>query len=373
MIPAGCGVLLILLTLLDAFEATVLPRRVTRRWRPTRVFYRVTWSVWRCFAERIPAGRYRENALGVFGPLSLLCLFATWTSTLIFGFAMLHWGRENQPGEQDFRQYLYMSGETFFTLGYGDVTPKTFGGKFLAVLEAGLGFGFMAVIIGYLPVLYQAFSRREQSIALLDGRAGSPPTAAEFVRRLGAGGACGELDRILPEWELWSADLLESHLSFPVLSFYRSQHDNQSWLGTLALILDVSAVLVVTGGAEHRRRAELAFAMARHASVDLCLVFWLPPVGVTVERLTDDEARRLIALRAAPEDSIQEQCKRLNELRALYEPFLRALSDYFRFRLPRFYPDRSAADNWQTSPWTTRAPSLTELPQAGADAESHFG
>ncbi len=265
-----------------------------------------------------------------------------------------------------------MSGETIFTLGYGDITPDSFPGKFLAVVEAGLGFGFMAVIIGYLPVLYQSFSRREQTIALLDGRAGSPPTAAEFVRRLGVTGACGELERMLPEWELWCAELLESHLSFPVLGFYRSQHDNQSWLATLAMILDVSALLVITGGAEYRRRAELTFAMARHASVDLCLVLWLPPGENSVERLTANEAQQLLALRMNSEPS-PEQIERLNELRALYEPFVQALAEFFQFRLPRFVPDRSAPDNWQTSPWSKRAPGLTDLANLDGDEESHFG
>lgn len=372
MILSFFGAILIFVALLDGFESTVLPRRVTRRWRPTRLYFRTTWSVWHRGAELFPVGRYRENALGVYGPLALLGLFAAWMCTLILGFAAIHYGLATLAGDRDVREYLYMSGETIFTLGYGDITPDTFFGKFLAVVEAGLGFGFMAVIIGYLPVLYQSFSRREQSIALLDGRAGSPPTAAEFVRRLGVAGACGELDRILTEWELWSADLLESHLSFPVLGFYRSQHDNQSWLAALATILDVSALLVITGGGEYRRRAELTFAMARHASVDLCLVLWLPPTAESKARLTTAEAQQLISLRLQG-NSTPEQIERLNELRGLYEPFLQSLAEFFKFRLPRFVPERSAPDNWQTSPWVKRAPGLTELPNIGADEESHFG
>lgn len=372
MVYCCLGAMLILLVLLDGFESTVLPRRITRRWRPTRLYFQSTWRLWRRAAALLPAGRYRENALGVFGPLALLGLFGVWIFTLILGFASIHRGLATLSAGSDFRDYLYMSGETIFTLGYGDVTPDSFSGKFLAVIEAGLGFGFMAVIIGYLPVLYQSFSRREQTIALLDGRAGSPPTAAEFVRRLGVKGACGELERILPEWELWCAELLESHLSFPVLGFYRSQHDNQSWLATLATILDVSALLVITGGDEYRRRAELTFAMARHASVDLCLVLWLPPGNDPAERLTATEAQQLFALRSQG-DLSPEHLERLNELRALYEPFLQALADFFRFRLPGFVPDRAMPDNWQTSPWSRRAPGITDLANIGADEASHFG
>jgi hypothetical protein len=265
---------------------------------------------------------------------------------------------------------LYHSGETFFTLGYGDVTPVTYVGKLLAVAEAGIGFGFMAVVIGYLPVLYQAFSNRERSISLLDARAGSPPTAIELWRRFGHMAERSETDRFLAEWEIWSAELLESHLSFPVLCYYRSQHDNQSWLAALALVLDASSLLLVRGKQESRTRAQLTFAMARHAAVDMCLVFRLPPREPRAERLTDAEIARLFSSdEKRPSD---DQIGQLRELQAIYEPFLQALADYFRLFLPRFVSDRPTVDNWQTSPWTSRAPQLGEL--AGEDRESneHF-
>src|SRR5207249_4041653 len=130
------------------------------------------------------------------------------------------------------------------TLGYGDVVPTGAWGRSLAVAEAGIGFGFLAVVISYLPVLYQAFSRREITISLLDARAGSPPSAGELLRRLAQARSLAGVGPLLVEWERWAAELLESHLSFPVLSYYRSQHDNQSWVGALATVLDTSALLI---------------------------------------------------------------------------------------------------------------------------------
>jgi hypothetical protein len=380
MVATLCGVLLIVVTLIDCFESLVLPRRITRRWRPTRLYYRCGWWLWRGGCRLIPAGRYRENTLSIFGPLSLLGLFVCWVAALITGFALVHWGQATLPGELggDLRQCLYHSGETLFTLGYGDVTPTTFGGKALSVVEAGTGFGFMAIIIGYLPVLYQAFSRRERNIALLDARAGSPPTAGELFRRADGFRDCPEIERFLAEWEVWAAELLESHLSYPVLSFYRSQHDNQNWLAALAVVLDASAVLLVVGSDEARRRAQLTFAMARHACVDLCLVFWLPPMEPRRERLTDAEALALLSQAAGDQESGDPtsndgQVERLGELRVLYEPFLEALSERLCFRVPRFFPDRPAPDNWQTTAWTKRAPGITELPARDMRAGEHFG
>jgi Ion channel len=368
------GVAVLLLTLVDCFEAVVLPRRVTHRWRPTRLFYRTTWRMWRWMSGLFPTVRYRDNALSLFGPLSLLCLLVCWAAAMITGFALIQWGGQllSSTSYVAFADSLYNSGETFFTLGYGDFTPTTYPGKLLAVVEAGTGFGFMAIVIGYLPVLYQTFSRRELSIGLLDARAGSPPTTAELLRRCSPLDQNREIEQFLTEWEIWAAELLENHLSYPLLGFYRSQHGNQSWLAALGMILDTAAILLVSSNHRLRQRAQLTFAMARHACVDLCLVFKLPPVEPPQSRLTADELARLLSSETEGRTMSIEQAERLNNLRELYEPFLQALSDYFCLRLPRFFPDRPVSDNWQSSAWTERAPGLTELP-SGTAGGTHFG
>src|SRR5262249_18382453 len=145
--------------------------------------------------------------------------------------------------------YVYMSGETFFTLGFGDITPSTPLGRVLAVLESGLGFGFLGTVVGYLPTMYAAFAQRETEISLMDARAGSPPTASELLRRAAQGGDawCTE---VLRTWERWCAQLLEAHISYPQLAYYRSQHSNQSWLGALTTILDSTALLLARAPAQ---------------------------------------------------------------------------------------------------------------------------
>src|SRR5262249_37066925 len=153
-----------------------------------RLFYTTTWTVWRTVAGWLPPGRKRQTFLSIFGPLSLLGLFTFWVSWLIVSFGLLHWslgtGLNLPPDQADFGTYLYLSGVTLFTLGPGDVSAVGTLGRTLTVAEAGLGFGFMAVIIGYLPVLYQAFSRREATISMLDARASSPPSASQLLLRL---------------------------------------------------------------------------------------------------------------------------------------------------------------------------------------------
>jgi hypothetical protein len=369
--------LVIAIVLIDTFEAMLLPRRVKHAYRLARLYYRGSWAIWRRLAGRITLGRVRLAFLSVFGPLSLFGLIFVWVFFLITGFALLHWSLGTRltflSGEEtSFTGYLYFSGTTFFTLGYGDVVPTGPFGRALSVAEAGLGFGFLAAVIGYLPAIYQAFSRREIVISLLDARAGSPPSAGELLRRLASARRMAGTPQLLAEWERWAAELLESHLSFPVLSFYRSQHDNQSWIATLTLILDTSALLIAGVECPEKQQARLTFAMARHAAVDLGLTFLAPPRSPREDRLPASQFAKMRETLQASGLVLTDGpavAKALIELRGLYEPFLVALSDHLQLPLPEFFTERPQVDNWQTSPWMPRAPGIGGLPGAVPDEE----
>jgi len=366
LLIALLGVVLMVIVLWDAFEAIVLPRRVARRLRLTRLFYRTVWGPWWVLADRVKKRRRRESVLGIFGPISLVLLLALWAAALLLGFAMIHWGiattfsGQNHPAT--FLSDLYFSGTTFFTLGLGDITPLNRGGRIMTVIESGTGLGLLALVIGYFPVLYQAFSRREVHIAMLDARAGTPPTAGELLRRHRDGGGLAHLDQLLRDWELWSADLLESHLSYPVLCFFRSQHDNQSWLAALTTVLDTCSLLMVGVEGVPKWQAQLTFKMARHAVVDLAQVFNTSPVKDGGERLSEAELDQLRLVLSQSGVALQEMPgdKSLNELRAMYEPYVKVLSKYLMMPLPPWIPTPKAVDNWQTSAW--------EITAAGSDS-----
>src|SRR6202161_3930694 len=301
------GLVVIGVVLLDAFETVVLPRRVTRHFRLTAWFYRRTWIPWKKIAGHISTPARQQSFLGYFGPLSLIMLLAFWAASLILGFALLQYGiggHEQLSHEPiTFGRIMYHSGQTFFTLGYGDILPTSSLARMLSVIEAGMGFAFLGVVIGYLPVVYASFSRREIQISMLDARAGSPPTASELLVRL-AGSSENPaieqtvLDEVLRDWERWAAELLESGLSYPVLRFFRLQHSNQSWLGALMIMLDVTS-LVLTGIEDiHPGQARLTFAMARHAAVDLAQVGNARYDPLAGERMTDanfDALRQTLA------------------------------------------------------------------------------
>lgn len=360
LLVAIAGIGLVLIILWDAFETIILPRRVTRRLRLTSVFYRTIWIVCSGMVRAMRNRKSRDKYLGLFGPLSLLLLLMLWAVGLIVGYALLHLGLNTQLNVAaetgNFATYLYISGETFFTLGYGDLVPQSTGGRLISVIEAANGFGLLAIVIGYLPVLYQAFSRREVNIALLDARAGSPSSAAEMLRRHGESGQLFDLNTVLHEWEHWSAELLESHLSYPVLCYFRSQHDNQSWLSSLTTILDVCALVIVGAGNVPTWQAKLTFAMARHAVVDLAQIFRAAPTDPQVGacRLVDDDFQRICELLATVNallDHSKETSLRLAELRAMYEPYVCALSEMLLMPLPPWIVHEETIDNWKTSAW----------------------
>jgi len=355
---ALCSIGLILIVLWDAFEVVILPRRVTRKFRLARFFYRSTWRPWRFVATRISKRGRREVFLSFYGPVSLVFLLSFWAVGLILGFAWLHRSLVTPMRMPDigggFLAYLYFSGSTFFTLGLGDVVAQTWVGRALTILEAGLGLGFLAVVIGYLPVLYQAFSRRELNISLLDARAGSPSTAAELLRRHFDDDAFLELSAFLRDWERWAAELMETHLSYPVLAYYRSQHSNQSWLSALTTILDVCALVMVGVDGTPPHQAKLTFAIARHAVVDIAHVFNTTPRMPQGDRLPPAELARVRGNLLARGISLRTgdaADRKLSALRRMYEPYVYALSQHLLMPLPDWDISSQSADNWQTSAW----------------------
>jgi ion channel len=355
-ILAGLGI--ILAVLLDAFETVVLPRRVQRSFRLTSWFYRHTWVPWVKLSQAIRTPARREAFLSYFGPLSLILLLAVWAIGLIFGFALVQFGLGghlhlgNQP--ITFGALLYHSGETFFTLGYGDIVPTSWPARLLAVCEAGMGFAFLGVVIGYLPVVYSSFSDRELEISLLDSRAGSPPSASELLNRLGCCPDQSVLDQIFRDWERWAAEVLESHLSYPVLSFFRSQHSNQSWLGALTLMLDVTSLVIAGVEGLHPEQARLTFAMARHAAVDLAQVVNARYDSGVPSRLNPEDLEQLRNALAANglrlrRDEAANQ--KLSKLRSLYEPYLEGIARNLLITLPPWISTERKKDNWQGGPW----------------------
>jgi hypothetical protein len=343
---AFLGLLLVGLVLRDAFETIVLPGRPARAWLGfTPGLYRLTWPRWAWIARRLPRADWREATLSVFGPLSILVILGVWAAGLVFGLAALQWGlgvelSDDLPGRVGFGEYLYLSGTTFFTLGFGDIVPQSAIGRFIAIVESGTGFAFLALVIGYLPVLYQAFSRREVTILVVYSRAGTPPTAGSLLVRYAAAERGEVLDQLLIGWERWTAELLESHLSYPLLGFFRSQHVGHSWVGALTIVLDASAVLAAAGTGAQAMIAGETFSMGRQAAVDLCQQFLGTAEPAAIARSSKERFQQLTStLREAGLPLLTDDAAydRFDALRLSYEPYLVAIAAYLAMSLPDWW------------------------------------
>ncbi len=369
--PVLLGSIVVALVFQDVFEVLLLPRRVRRRWRLAGIFFRTTWSVWRR-AARLLRPAIAASFLSIYGPLSIVTLYVAWAASLIGGFGLCQWGL-NQPAGASTSLWsnLYLSGSTFFTLGFGDVPLHTGIAKALSIMEAGSGFGLIAAVIGYLPVLYQMFSRREAHVIQLDGRAGSPPSAAFLLAGHGANHAMSELDAFLRAWEMWGAELLESHLSYPMLAFYRSHHDNQSWLGALSTIMDSCAVVLSGLPGARTIQARMTFAMGRMVLIEMIRVLRLEPTPPQPDRLPPSRFAELAAKLAQAglvlEDRSVEQ--RLAALRLTYEPLIDALSRFLLLSVPDWLPS-ATPDNWQMGTHGSLAAELVDGPGSATSARA---
>ena len=337
----------------DAFETLVLPRTPMRALRLTRLYYRATWWPWVICARQLRSDNRRERFLAVYGPLSVIGLLTLWAATLVFGFALLQWSQRerllNLPSDPHFFDDLYMSATTLFTFGIGDLMPKGRGGRLLVVAEASSSLMLLTMVFAYLSILYQSFSRREVGLTMLDARAGSPPSAAEILRRVATSGGISDLDRFFADWERWCSDILESHLSYPAIGYFRSQHPRQSLVSALTTVLDLSALVKVGIGTAYlacppdvRDRAHapstLAGAERRVRSPQIVC------------------RRTILLLRDALEQAglhLNRSCeadRELAELRTLYEPYVARLSHRLMTPMPHWRPVSHTLDNWQASP-----------------------
>jgi hypothetical protein len=329
----------------DAFCGVVLPWAVAPRWTLSGRFTLWCWRLWTSAGRRIVPPGLRLNFLSAYGPLVVILLLALWGGLMILAFALIYHGlgpRFQAPsGPVGFGTLLYMSGSTFLTLGLGDVTTPDPAGRLFMVLEAGSGFTFLALVITYMPVLHQAYAAREVGSLLIHSRAGRPPAALRLLGRYAGPDHSEVLRGNLREAERWMAETLQSHVSHPVLAFYRAQHLGQSWLISLAAVLDSCALLIAGGEGLAAAQARLTYRMGVHLLRDLMEALGVPVCRPRRTRLAEADLPTL--LRAAEAFGLglrlgPEAAPKLHRLVRGYESLLVSLATWLEIALPPWVP-----------------------------------
>ena len=321
------GALLVALMLSEFFVTFLLPRRVRRDPRIARGLNRALWRPWRALARQLRP-RAADTFLGFFGPSALIFTLLVWAFGLVVGYGLIEWAVAGGAFSEVFlvSSGLFLSAES----SSGSTALRV-----LELLEAATGVGVLFIVIGYMPSIYTAFSRRETAVSQLATRGGSPPAAAVLLRRAAGRNHWRELERDLTSWEEWAAELMETHLSYPLLAYYRSQHVNQNWLAALTAMVDVAAFVKATVPDDEIQAADLTYRIGRHAFSDLALQFRLEPVAV--DRLSEADFGELFEVvdRSAVTNVDRETARRrLDRLRREYEPNAQALADFLVLDVP---------------------------------------
>jgi len=320
---------LVLLTLVDAIGTLVAARGLTGRWRPTRQFYWLTWRAWRGIGRRL-GPRRQESFLSVYAPLTLLMLLGMWLVGLLIGWSLVYLAGEHQlRGATGYGSLVYYSGTCLLTLGFGDILAQSTALRLAALAEAGTGVATMALAISYLPALYASYGRRESRLLTLDDPSGERIQPTAIITIWAPGGDVDRLYRFFGEWEHWTADILESHVSYPMLALFRSQHRGQSWITALGVVLDAAALTCAVVPGADLREPYFMYRRGRRALHEIAIR--LPQSShpdAPMERWQFDYAYQRVEAAGLPVRDPDEAWNRLMEYRSTYGSTLQALIDY---------------------------------------------
>jgi hypothetical protein len=289
------GSLVLIAVLHDLFQSVVLPRPSIGRWRLSQLTLRPLWGAWRWLGARRRRNESRENWLATFGPVAVIALLGMWVLGLILGYGLLIDGVRDQiqPTPADLWTSVYISAATLFPLSYGDIVPVGGGVRAITVAETATGLALIALVISLLFSLYRSFQDREELVVTLDALAGAPPSGVQLLEVAARYHMPDTVSATFDEWRRWSAAVLESHLAYPILIYFRSSHDNEAWLNSFGAVMDAATLVISSIDAEALQgSAHLLIKVGNHLVEDLGWYFRLEKSpSAVVERHEFDEAR----------------------------------------------------------------------------------
>ena len=338
------GLAIVVLTLTDVFQTVIVPRSVGSPWRLSVRLTRTTWPLWRAACLRIGDAERREDLMAMFAPWLLVTQIGVWGSALIIGYGLMFWSfRHGLTGNPGLGGALYFSGTTMLTIGFGDIAPVGPAARALSIFCASSGLGMLGICTTFLFQVFGSFQRREAFIQMVSERTGAPPSGLEFIVRHYKLGLVDDIGTILRDSQRWIAETMETHLAYPSLTYFRSSHDDESWVGTLGALLDASTLLLTTVQLDHRGQAELTYRAGRHLVHDFSSYFRLPGHDSTpiVEHDEFIEAYRTMNELGIPLAPLEDAWPAFNAKRETYAEALDKMARWWRIPPARWIGDRS--------------------------------
>ena len=342
IVEGAAGAVIVIVVLFDVFNAVVVPRPTRRRLSPATLLTRTSWRAWRATGVRMRGANRREQFLGVYAPTLLVALLVMWIAGEIVGYGLLihalNFDFSRAPSGLD---SLYIAGSTILTLGTGDFSATGSLSRMVMLLGAASGLGTLALVISLLFNLYANFQQREALVVTLDARAGAPPSGITLLETHGKMEMIDGLGGLFAEWERWSAEVLDTHLAYPILAYFRSSHDNESWVAALGAVLDAATLVVTSVERVPRGPAWMMIELGNHLVEDLAQTFGLADEAmVGVEREEFDDARRRlegVGYALGPADAAWQK---FAKIRSRYAYRLNALAQYWEIPPAQWIADR---------------------------------
>lgn len=325
------GVVVLALVLADVFETIVVPRPSPGRHRLSRYLVRPTWRLWRWLGARTRTGLARDGFYGLYAPGIAILLLLAWLVLLVVGYGLVFFAlrAELDPAPANLGTSLYFAGTSVLTLGYGDIVASGPLARGVSLLAAANGLGIVALVITFLFSMYASYQRREALVVTLSARAKAPPSAVTLLEAYARLDLVAELPALFAAWEAWEAEVLDSHVAYPLLGYFRSSHDNISWVSALGAVLDACALVLTTIRGIPRGQAELTKRGGAHLVEDISGFLGLQGDGSAVDRGEFDQAYQRLASAGYELVGADEAWQAFEHARATYAGRLEAMADYW--------------------------------------------
>jgi hypothetical protein len=338
------GVIILVAVFYDLFQTVVLPRPAVRKMQLAPRLIRPMWRVWRWVSQRTSRLDRSEARLAAFGPVALLMVFGVWAAALILAYGLLVDGLHEQfrPAPGDFATAIYISASTLVPLAYGDFVPEGGAARLVIFAESATGVAIAALAITLLFSLYESFRAREEMVVSLDAMAGAPPSGVQILETAAEQGMRSELNATFDEWRRWSAMVLESHLAYPLLIYFRSSHDNEAWVNSFGAVMDAAVLVISTVDEESEGPARLMFKVGTHLVEDMSWVFQFKSSNeAIVERDEYNVALERLTKAGYRIKDHEGGWKRFVELRSKYAATLNHMSQWLVIPPAQWIGDRS--------------------------------